>query len=97
MLAGGRAFGIPSPTALKVVQAADKAQPVAGSIGGLRDASIADGTLLTVGGTVYVSYGNSLYPFKSMTQLATDGYGGTPSLAVPSTVGLAVVTAYTGS
>jgi hypothetical protein len=96
-LAGGRAFGIASLTALKTIEAADRAEPVVGSIGPLRDATIADGTLLTVGGTVYVSYGNSLYPFKSMTQLATDGYGGTPSIAVPSTVGLAVVTTYSGS
>ena len=97
VLAGGRAFGIASLTALKTIEAADRAEPVVGSIGPLRDATIADGTLLTVGGTVYVSYGNSLYPFKSMTQLATDGYGGTPSIAVPSTVGLAVVTTYSGS
>ncbi len=97
VLAGGRAFGIASLTALKAIESADRAQALVGSIGSLRDATIADGTLLTVGGTVYVSYGNSLYPFKSMTQLATDGYGGTPSIAVPSTVGLTVVLSYSGS
>jgi hypothetical protein len=97
VLAGGRGFGVPSPTALKGIEAADKAQPVVGAIGSLRDAPIADGTLLTVGGTVYVSFGDSLFPFKSMGQLAADGYGGTPSIAVPSTSGLTVDTSYAGS
>ena len=49
-----------------------------------------------MGGTVYVGYAASLYPFKSMAQLVADGYGGTPSIAVPSTGGLEVVTFYSG-
>ena len=97
VLAGGRAFGIPNPTALKSVEAADRARPLPGTVGSRGGATIADGTLLTVGGTVYVSYGASLYPFKSMAQLISDGYGGTPSIAVPSTGGLNVVTSYSGS
>ena len=97
VLAGGRAFGIPSPSALKSIEAGDKARPLAGSIGPFSGAAIADGTLLTVGGTVYVSYGDTLFPFKSMDQLAADGYGGTPSIAVTSTGGLTVETSYSGS
>jgi hypothetical protein len=97
VLAGGRAFGVPNLAALKSVEAADLAKPLVGAIGSLRGAAIADGTLLTVGGTVYVSYGDSLFPFKSMGQLANDGYGGTPSIAVPSTGGLTVESSYSGS
>ena len=65
--------------------------------GRLASAPIADGTLLTVGSTVYVSYGDTLFPFKSMRQLAADGYGGTPSIVVPNTGGLTVETSYSGS
>jgi hypothetical protein len=97
VLAGGRAFGIPNPAALKSVEVADIARPLSGAVGSLRGATIADGTLLTVGGTVYVSYGASLYPFKSTAQLVTDGYGGTPSIVVPGTGGLSVVSFYSGS
>ncbi len=97
VLAGGRAFGVPSPAALKSVKAADKAQLLVGAIGPLADAPIADGTLLTVGSTVYVSYGDNLFPFKSTRQLAADGYGGTPSIVVPNTGGLTVETSYSGS
>ena len=97
VLAGGRAFGIPSPSALKNIEASDRARPLAGPISPFSGAAIADGTLLTVGGTVYVSYGDTLFPFKSMSQLAADGYGGTPSIAVPTTGGLTVETSYSGS
>jgi hypothetical protein len=52
---------------------------------------------LTVSGEVYVSYGGGLYPFKSPAQLKADGYGGTPSLPVPSTGHLTVELPYSGS
>ncbi len=97
VLAGGRAFGIPSPSALRNIEDGDRARPLAGLISPFSGAAIADGTLLTVGGTVYVSYGDTLFPFKSMSQLAADGYGGTPSIAVPTTGGLTVETSYSGS
>jgi hypothetical protein len=97
VLAGGRAFGIASPSALGQVEATDRARPVVGAVGALASAPIADGTLLTIGSTVYVSYGGQLYPFKSMAQFIADGYGGTPSIAVPGTNGLDVVSSYTGS
>ena len=50
-----------------------------------------------MGSTVYVSYGDNLFPFKSTRQLAADGYGGTPSIVVPNTGGLTVETSYSGS
>ena len=46
---------------------------------------------------VYVSYGGALYPFKSVAQLKSDGYGGTPSLPVPNTGHLTVELPYSGS
>jgi hypothetical protein len=98
VLAGGRAFGITSNAALRGIEAADTARPLSGPVGpGLTGAAIADGTLLTVSGEVYVSYGGDLYPFKSPAQLSADGYGGTPSLPVPNTGHLTVVLPYSGS
>jgi hypothetical protein len=98
VLAGGRAFGISSQTALKGIKAADTARPLSGIVGAaLTEASIAGGTLLTVSGQVYVSYGGALYPFKSLAQLTADGYGGTPSLPVPNTGHLTVELPYSGS
>jgi hypothetical protein len=97
VLAGGRAFGIPNLAALKATESADVAKPLLGTIGTLGTAGIADGTLLTAGGIVYTAYEGDLYPFKSMKQLMTDGYGGTASIPVPSTGGLNVVSQYSGS
>ena len=38
-----------------------------------------------------------LYLFKTMAQLANDGYGGTAAVPVPGTRGLSVVSPYSGS
>jgi hypothetical protein len=98
VLAGGRAFGIASEASLQHVEAADTARPLSGTVGpALTGAAIAGGTLLTVNGEVYVSYGGDLYPFKSAAQLTADGYGGTPSLPVPSTGHVTVELPYSGS
>ncbi|HUC12911.1 MAG TPA: hypothetical protein VMS00_00530 [Acidimicrobiales bacterium] len=98
VLAGGRAFGIASEVALRHIQAADTATPLSGTVGpALTGATIDGGTLLTVNSQVYVSYGGDLYPFKSLAQLKADGYGGTPSLPVPSTGHLIVELPYSGS
>ncbi len=98
VLAGGRAFGIASQASLKAIRAADTARPLPGTVGtALTGATIAGGTLLTVSGQVYVSYGGALYPFKSLAQLTADGYGGTPSLPVPNTGRLTVELPYSGS
>ena len=78
VFAGGRAFGIPSPTALAAARAADKATPLTGPIGTAETrASIAGGVLLSDPGKVYVSYQGNLYQLKTQAQLVADGYGGT--------------------
>jgi hypothetical protein len=83
---------------LRAIKAADPARPLSGTVGpALTEATIADGTLITVSGQVYVSYGGDLYPFKSPAQLKADGYGGTPSLPVPNTGHLTVELPYSGS
>lgn len=98
VLAGGRAFGIWNPAVLRAIEATDTARPLLGIVGpDLTGATIADGTLVTVSGEVYVSYGGDLYPFKSLAQLTADGYGGTPSIPLPSTGGLTVELPYSGS
>jgi hypothetical protein len=98
VIAGGRAFGIANAAALRSIKAADPARALSGTIGpALTDATIAGGTLLTLNGQVYVSYGGDLYPFKSLAQLKADGYGGTPSLPIPNTGHLTVEFPYSGS
>ncbi len=98
VLAGGRAFGIPSPAKLAVVHKADRAHPLTGTITSAQSSAVlASGELLTISGTVYVSYQGDLYPFKSMAQLRADGYGGTAALTVPSTSGAPVLSTYSGT
>jgi hypothetical protein len=98
VFAGGRAFGIPTPAQLAVLREADKAKVLSGSVGPAQTgAAVADGALLSASGQVYVSYGGSLYPFKTMAQLGDDGYSGTAGLPVPGTGGLGVVSPYSGS
>jgi hypothetical protein len=88
---GGRAFGIPTPTWLATVRAADKATPLSGSVTSTQTgAAIANGALVTIKGIVYVAYGGSLYSFVSWSELASDGYAGTASVTVPSASGLTV-------
>jgi hypothetical protein len=98
VIQGKKAFGIPSLAALVIVEKVDKAKVLTGTVtSSLTGASISDGKLLTVNGTVYVSYSNNLYPFKSVSQLDTDGYQGTASVTAPNLGGLAVVSSYSGS
>ncbi len=98
VFAGGRAFGISSPSVRARVQKADKAKVLVGSVGAAeKGAAIAGGVLLSVPGTVYVSYSGALYTFKTTTQLDHDGYGGTTAVPVPGTAGLSVVSSYSGS
>lgn len=98
VFAGGRAFGVPTVASLLSVQAADKVRSLAGLVApALVGSPIADGTLVTVEGAVYVSYGGTLFAFKSLAQLDADGYGGTPSMALPNIGGLSIQVAYSGS
>ena len=96
--AGGKAFGIPTPALLTTIQTANHSVVLTGSVTSAETgAAVASGVLLSVSPTVYVTYQDSAYPFKTMTQLANDGYGGTAGLAAPHTGGLPVVFPYVGS
>ena len=96
--AGGRAFGIPTPAALLEVRKTNSAMELQGSVGSAdTSAAIASGVVLSVAGPVYVSYQGTVYPFKTTTQLANDGYGGTAAVPTPHTGGLIVVSPYSGS
>jgi hypothetical protein len=98
VFAGGKAFGIPNPAALNIVLAGDTAQPISGTVTSTNTgATIRNGTLLTVGGAVWVANNSSLFEFKAASQLQADGYGGTPSIVATNAGGLATVTVYTGS
>jgi predicted outer membrane repeat protein len=98
VLAGGKAFGISSASALERVQTADQADVLKGSVGAtLKGAAVARGALLSAPGTVYVSYAGALYPFKTSAQVGRDGYGGTAAVPVPGTGAVGVVSSYSGS
>lgn len=98
IVAGGRAFGIPTEGVLASVTAADTAIPLVETVPSTwATATIATGTLVTFGGGVYVANGGSLYEFKSQAQLATDGYSGTPSIFIPNLGGLTAIGTYLGS
>jgi Bacterial Ig domain len=98
VFAGGRAFGISTPSVLARVQTTDKATVLMGSVAANeKDAAIAAGILLSVPAKVYVSYSGDLYVFKTPAQLDRDGYGGTTALTIPGTAGLKVVSPYSGS
>jgi hypothetical protein len=90
--AGGRAFGIPTPAELTRIRAANSATNLTGTVTSAdRSASVASGVLLSVTPTVYVTYQGYAYPFRTLTQLANTGYGGTAGMPVPHTGGLPVV------
>ena len=96
--AGGKAFGIGTPTMLTQVRKTNGAQTLTGSVGSSQTgAAIASGVLVDVSGSVYISYQGAVYPFKTMTQLANDGYGGTAAVPTPHTGGLTIVSNYTSS
>ena len=101
---GGRALGIPTPARLNLIQKYNTATVLTGTVTTTqKQASLASGILLSVGSTtggtavVYVSFNGNAFPFKTLTQLKNDGYGGTPAVQAPNTGGLPVVLTYTGS
>jgi hypothetical protein len=98
VFAGGRAFGIPSMTSFEVIRKTDKARVLHGAVTpDQQQAPIAAGVLLSASGVVYVSYRGGLWPFRSPSQLLSDGYGGTAAVPVPGPSGLGVVATYSGS
>jgi hypothetical protein len=101
---GGRALGIPTPARLNLITAHNNATILTGTVStAQKQATVASGVLLSVGSTtggaatVYVSFNGNAFPFKTLTQLKNDGYGGTPAVQAPNTGGLPVVPTYTGS
>ncbi len=97
VFSGGRAFGISSPAGLSRVQGSDSAEVLTGPVGPAQTGTtIASGALLSAPGKVYVSYQGDLYLFKTMAQLADDGYGGTAAVPVAGTGGVSVVSSYSG-
>jgi sugar lactone lactonase YvrE len=100
VFAGGRAFGIPTPSDLSEVEQADTARVLRGTVTFAQtSAPIAGGVLLSVAGGhgVFVSYNGDVYLFKTKAQLAKDGYGGTAAVPVPGQGRLASVSPYSGS
>jgi hypothetical protein len=98
VVAGGRACGIATPAQLATVQAGDQATPLVGAVpSAWTTSTMENGTLVTVNNAVFAADGGDLFEFKSPTQLAADGFGGTPSLALSNYCGMPVVTSYTGS
>jgi hypothetical protein len=98
VFAGGRAFLVPNAADLSSIRTVDKARALPGHVTTAQEgAGIASGVELSGPGRVYVTYQGSLYPFKSISQLRADGYGGTAAVQVPGTAGLPVVASYSGS
>jgi hypothetical protein len=92
VFAGGHAFGIPGPVYLATVKKNDPAIVLNGSLSAAQlSAPIANGTLLTVNGIVYVTSGQQLFSFVSQAELFADGFGGTASLTLQNTDSLLVV------
>ncbi len=97
VLAGGRAFPVAS-TFLATLRRQDRAKALPGVVKPAEEvARVAPGVLLSAPGRVYVSYEGELWTFKSPSQLASDGYGGTAAVPVPTRSGLTVVGTYGGS
>ncbi len=98
VFAGGRAFLVANAAELSTIRKADKARALSVPVTTAQEgAGIASGVELSVSGRVYVTYQGNLYPFKSISQLRADGYGGTAAVQVPGTAGLPVVAGYSGS
>lgn len=60
-------------------------------------AAIASAVVITVASPAYVSYQGALYPFKTMTQLANDGFGGRAAVPTPDAGGFPVILGHTVS
>ena len=90
--AGGVAFGIPTFANYQTVAAATGTTVVQGTVSNTTGTALTAGTLVQPIGSagIYVSYGNSLYQFSTVSQFSTDGYNGANVVPVPSITGLTV-------
>ena len=89
VVAGGHAFGIPSPTVFGKIRAMDKSGVVAGSFP--TASAPAPGTLINPVGTSgywVVGTNGEIYQFSSMSQFMKDGYITSQVIPVPNTGGL---------
>lgn len=89
VVAGGYAFGIPSPTVFGKIRAMDKSSVVAGSFP--TASAPAPGALINPVGTSgywVVGTNGDIYQFSSMSQFMKDGYITSQVIPVPSTGGL---------
>ncbi len=89
VVAGGHAFGIPSPTVFGKIRAMDKSSVVAGSFP--TASAPAPGTLINPVGTSgywVVGTNGEIYQFSSMSQFMKDGYITSQVIPVPNTGGL---------
>ncbi|HTW07261.1 MAG TPA: hypothetical protein VME46_07115, partial [Acidimicrobiales bacterium] len=96
VLAGGRALPVPA-SSLGALRRQDKAMALSGDVTPAEAANVVEGVVVSAGGRVYVSYQGELWPFKSLSQLASDGYGGTAAVPVAGHGDVPVVAAYGGS
>jgi hypothetical protein len=93
VFAGGHAFGVPSPAALKGVQAADPAAVVPRVATSPPTAPARPGTLIVVHNNpeIYVvGTDGMLHGFATPDQLTGDGYDGALVITVPNLGGMAV-------
>lgn len=96
VLAGGHAFSVPGSAAWAALRKDHSAQPLSGTVDAAV-APLADGVVLNVHNVgVCVTYHGRLFPFRSMTQLLAEGYGGTAAVSVPGLGGLGLVPQYSG-
>lgn len=92
VFAGGHAFGIATSAELQKIKKTDRAKVLSGSVSAtLKTATVATGVLFSANGPVYLSYQGKLWPFSSMSELSSKGYGGTAAVPVPSTGGITLV------
>ena len=85
----------PPPPLIPLLSRPAPPPPLVGSA--QTSAAIASGVVITVAGPAYVSYQGAVYPFKTMTQLANDGFGGTAAVPTPHAGGLPVILGSHGS
>lgn len=80
---GGVAFGIPSLAVYSQVEASTMATPIIGSGSAPMSGTIADGSILQVAGTYYVTSGGKAFSVTS-ANLTSNGYTTMYSIVVPS-------------
>ncbi len=81
---GGVAFGIPSLAVYSQVEASTMATPIIGSGSAPMAGTVANGAILQVGSSTYVTSGGMAYLSTGSSQLASSGYSTMYAVQVPS-------------